>query len=491
MAKAPKAPGQNGATTVNQFISYVTPLLGGVGDGYWRGHVASNLVAPIAALAGEEAARPLLEHVEKRYLAQALARIAEALARNGKADDARRVLAEAVAILERSAPDGEDGTFVWHAVACARHALGDADECDLALAKAEACAKRERGNPTQPWPHLCVACARTGRFDTLLRLLQRLPQEESLSFDHELAARIALSSMVERGDVETFARYFEWLEPHNGYVLLHGILEGVEGALRAGNHEALAQIITRLAGLSYYGSAGGADIVRRIAAAGDVALARRCAGILRERGVDTRRELADALADLGEREESERMHARCAGERTPHPMRTFEAFAPVIRAVNARSPEEARAMLVAAESEARGLDALTSATELGVVGIGWLAVDKAHAETVLRDAADRALTLPKTFGSYQRGEVPKWLGIHAADAGAWATALLLLRKSSSKFTKSNIAKRLCRCYALAGDLEGAWMILCMMPPDSLHLAMSACDLLCERASMPTPYTNYA
>lgn len=491
MAKAPKAPGQNGSITVERFISRVTPLVAGTGDGYWRGHVASNLVAPVAALAGEAAARALLDHVEPRYQAQALARIAESLARHGKGDDARRVLAEAESVLASHPRDGEDGTYVWHALACAHDALGDADACDRALAESEACATRERSNPTQPWPHLAVACAVTRRFDALLRLLERHARSASLAFDDERAARIAVASMVERGDVETFGRYFEWLRPGNGYALSQGVEAGVEGALRAGRGEALAQIVSRLAELSYYGPAGGAVIARRIAIAGDVALALRCAETLRDRAPEMHRDLADVFADLGARDESERLHARCSGARIPHPVKTFERFAPVVRAVNGRSPDEARALLTKAEEEARSLDALGAAKDLGVVGVGWLAVDAGRADVVLRDAAERALTLPKTVSAYERGLVPRLLGVWAADADAWAPALMLLRKSSAKGTRSDIARSLARCYARAGDLEGASMVIAMMPHDPLHMAMCACDLLRERASMTRPYSSYA
>ncbi|MFO0610051.1 MAG: hypothetical protein U0324_43230 [Polyangiales bacterium] len=175
MAKAPKAPKQNGPSDIETVIARVEALAPAMGDGYWRRHVLTHAVGSVARIAGDARARTLLPWLGG-YMplhAQALANLAAGLACRGARDASRAALAEATALL----PDlyGESGTLAWCAAARAQHALGDADACDASLAAAEACARQELSNPTQPWPHLAVARADTGRLDALLAQLRAMP----------------------------------------------------------------------------------------------------------------------------------------------------------------------------------------------------------------------------------------------------------------------------------------------------------------------------
>lgn len=82
-----------------------------------------------------------------------------------------------------------------------------------------------------------------------------------------------------------------------------------------------------------------------------------------------------------------------------------------------------------------------------MVGVGWRVVDEARGDAVLRDAATLAITLPGTVSADERERVSKALGVWAADAGAWEAALLVLRKSTARGARGDIARSLARCFA--------------------------------------------
>jgi hypothetical protein len=491
MAKAPKAPRQNGTSDVETVIARVESAAPTMGDAYWRGHVLIQAVGPIARIAGEARARALLPWLggyEPAY-AQALANLAAGLARRGDAAAARAALAEATPVIERL--DGELGTLAWCAAARARHALGDADACDAALAAAEDCARREKANPTQPWPHLALARADTGRLDALLAQLRALPPTEHISFDLAKAAQRAVAQTVAAGDIEAFARFADRLGAYNGHVLTAGLWDGVAGALGAGRGDALARIVERIAqGRAHYTGDTGAEVARRVAIAGDVPLARRIAELTRDGIPHPSRTLANLFADLGDAGESERLHAQCAGARAPHPDTSLDGLAPVYRATLVRDPEAARAMLTAHESAAQAAQGVEQALRLGAVGLALVATgESGWGEALLTQAATVILATPKSVG-YTRGDAVKHLGGRAADAGCWSPAMTLLRKSTSKYEKQVIARPLARCYARAGDFAGALAVIAMGDFDPLHAAMAWTDLIAEAAGDERPYSSY-
>lgn len=83
MAKAPKAPKQNGPSDIETVIARVEAATPTLGDAYWRGHVLVQTVGSIARIAGDARARALLPWFggDEPTYAQALANIAAGLAR--------------------------------------------------------------------------------------------------------------------------------------------------------------------------------------------------------------------------------------------------------------------------------------------------------------------------------------------------------------------------------------------------------------------------
>lgn len=493
MAKAPKAPGANGKSDVIDVIARLEAALPAVGDGYWRAHVVTRSVGPVARLAGEARARallPLLGEVEV-FQVPALGALGEALARRGDLDAAARALAEAEAPLRSRHIDGEDGTLRWCAVARARHALGDAAACDAALDAARACAKREKSNPTQPWPHLAMALADTARADALLAQLRKLPARESVSFELEKATRRTVARAVAEGDAETFARYLTTLQEHNGFVLSLGLQEGAAGALRAGRTEALASIVARFAAHPSYGGYAGAHVARQAAWHGDVALALRLARAVQQVYPYPCAELGDALGDLGDAAASAQVLAACPSAR-PFPAATLDDLVPHLRTLHARGPEVSRPAFEAQESAAQAGSGLAQAEHLGALGLARVATgEAAYGEALLTQAVTVLLGVSKSAGGYARGELVKQLGVRGAAAGCAAPVLTLLRKSTSKYEKQTIARALAGTYVRAGDFTGALAVAAMAPNDTLHTAMALCDILSEAVGAEAPYAHYA
>lgn len=493
MAKAPKAPGANGSSEVTDVIARLEAVLSAVGDGYWRAHVVIHSAGPVARYTGDARARALLAHLGdvEGSLAQALGELAEGLRRRGDLNDTERAVTEAEALLRSGRIDGEAGTLGWCTVARARHGMGDAAACDAALDAARACAKREKSNPTQPWPHLAMALADTGRADALLAQLRELPVRESLSFDIEKAARRTIARAVAEGDEETFARYLTQLQDHNGYVLAMGLQEGAAEALRAGRSDALTGIVTRFAAHPSYGGSVGAQVARQAAWSGDLALALRLASAVQQRHPYARAELAFAFADLGDAAASAQILAGCASA-PPYPAVTLDELVSHLRTLHARDPEAARGTFATHESAAQGESGLLQVEHLAALGLARVATnERGYGEALLTQAVTVLLAAPKSGGGYARGELVKQIGARAADAGCAAPALTLLRKSTSKYEKQVIAKALARTYARAGDFAGALAVTAMVPNDPLHTAMALCDLISEAAGFSRPYANYA
>jgi len=493
MAKALKAPGANGSSDVTDVIARLESGLAAVGDGYWRAHVVIESVGPVARFTGEARARALFVHLgdEARFRAQALGTLAEGLRRRGDRDDAGRAVAEAEVLLRSGHIDGEAGTLGWCAVARAHHGLGNAAACDAALDAARACAKREKSNPTQPWPHLALALADTGRADALLAQLRKLPVRESLSFDIEKAARRTIARAVAEGDTETFGRYLTQLQDHNGYVLATGLQDGAVEALRAGHTETLTAIVTRFAAHPSYGGSVGALVARQAAWSGDLALALGLALAVHKRHPHACPELAFALADLGDAAASAQILVACTSA-PPHPVATLDALVSYLRTLHARDPEVARAAFETHEAAAQTESGLVQAEHLAALGLARVATHElAYGEALLTQAVTVLLAVSKSGGGYARGALVKHLGARAAEAGCAAPALTLLRKSTSKYEKQDIARALAGTYVRAGDFAGALAVTATVPNDPLHAAMALCDLVSEAAGLPRPYATYA
>jgi len=493
MAKAPKAPGANGPSDVTDVIVRLESVLAAVGDGYWRAHVVRHSLGPIARLTGDGRARLLLAHLGGHavFVAPALGALAEGLARRGDRDDAARAIAEAEAIVRDAGLDGEAATHAWCALARAQHSLGDAAACDRALDAARDCATRERDNPTQPWPHLAMALADTGRAEALRALLGARPPEESLSFDLEKATRRTVARAVSEGDETTFGRYVDLLQAHNGFVLAAALQEGAAGALDAGRTGALTAIVTRFAAHPSYGAYVGAHVARQAAWHGDVALALRLAALVHAHHPHPSPELAYALRDLGDAETAAQMLARCPWAK-PYPAATREELVAHLRTLHAVDPAAAQAAFAAQESVAQAAQGMAQVEHLTALGLARFATrEAAYGRALLTQAVTVLLGVSKAGGGYARGEMVKQLGIRAAEAGHTEAALTLLRKSTSKYEKQVIARPLATAYARAGDFAGALAVTAMAPNDTLHTAMALCDLVAEPAGFARAYTHYA
>ncbi|MEZ4409299.1 MAG: hypothetical protein R3A52_22940 [Polyangiales bacterium] len=166
MAKALKAPGQNGAGTVEDLVSDLVARRTRIVT------VSYFVVAtrPVARLLGDRAARDLIPHTAEypNRVPQCLARIAHGLTLRGDRDAALRALDDARAAMHVA--DGEAGTLAWCDLARALDARGDTAGVDAALDAAAACASREAVHPWQPAPHLARAFKPTYRVERFTAL---------------------------------------------------------------------------------------------------------------------------------------------------------------------------------------------------------------------------------------------------------------------------------------------------------------------------------
>lgn len=126
MAKAPKAPGENGPSDLGALADALDHKILAVGDGYWRGQVLLGSLVAVARGLGDERARAVLARVTiPAWKARGTAHVAEGLALAGHGDTARKALEEAHGQLRHPEVDGEEGTLAWRAAAYACGALGD------------------------------------------------------------------------------------------------------------------------------------------------------------------------------------------------------------------------------------------------------------------------------------------------------------------------------------------------------------------------------
>jgi hypothetical protein len=493
MAKAPKAPGSNGAGSAQTLIDAYLAAADAYahGDGHWTSHVNARSTGPVARLLGDGPARALLPRLAAipGLEAEALGIIAAQLVARGDRAAAEAAAAEAAALLARDGVDGERGTIAWGSVARARHALGDEAGVDAALDAADACARRERDNPTQPWPHLALALADTGRTAKATALFRQVGRN-NISFDTERAAERALAAALAAGDADALGALHEVLGRDKLYTFVTGVRLGADAAAAAGHGAVFARVLDLMKGGSYVTYVG-ATLSLAAAGAGDLALARAVAERARDQDEHFEAPLVDAFAALGDDAEAARLAALLPDGRRD-PRSNAEALAAVLRLLRARDPAAAQARVAAAEAAAQAhsdQDQFVAQGELGLAQA--LAGDEAAGAARMLAAVAGADALPRTNQGWARNYSLQLLGTRYAELGRWAEGLAALKKCSAKHGKVAIVGRLANAYARAGDAPGAAMMLAYVPAATLKRMMCACDALHALIGAPTPYVNYS
>lgn len=490
MAKAPKAPGHNGpGTTETLFDEFTTRMAALDRSGYWRAKVAAAASGPVAQLLGAEAARSLLPELKAATHAdtQALGLIAAGLARRGDEDAAREARAEAISNIKHRGVDGELGTLAWCAVARASAALTEDAEVDHALDGAEACARRETSNPTQPWPHWMLALAEHGRHERLAAALAKTPAT-NISSDIERAAVEGVARAAARCDAGMFERFGETLRAGHGHLLHEGVVRGAEEALREGRGRALFNVLGGFEAAGTYSADAGARVALLAADGGDLALGRELATFAGERAKHPSWVLANVFDALGDADAAERLWAQL-GLRERWPLGFHELQRP-LRVVRARDSEAARAFAQRYIELARGRQGRDVWEALGEVGVALVkAGEEAPGRALLDEAVAGAEAIKQADQGWSRNYTLQTLGARLADAGEWAPSLAALRKCTSKHFKPNIASHLANAYARAGDPAGVVLALSYAPAAELKGLMAVCDALHITAGQAPLFTN--
>lgn len=488
MASPLKAPGKNGSATDRDLVQALDRALAAVGDGYWRAQTAMRAAAPVTVLLGEEAGRALRAHLgdPEPWHAELLAGVAWGQALRGEPEAARRTLAELAPLAKKAR--GEAGTCVECAAARAHHALGDLADCDAALDRAERFARAEKQNPTQPWPILALARAQCGRLDALLAQLAPRARVESLSFDDERAASLAVEQVTAAGDRAAFARWQEALHERNDHIVSQGLVAGAPKALAAGRGEALHDLAVAFARNESYGAFAGAGVVSAMMRAGQLPLARRTLAAVQAAHPHPRAAVADAWEDLGDAEASAAVRGLAVDGGGEHPALEPTTLAGVVQAVHGRDPAAAADLLGRCAARAQAAHGIDAASAWAALSDAALAVSDPRAEGWIAAALAAVEAAPR--GDYRRRTVVETFARALADRDRWEPALALLRKSTSKYEKQTMAKSLARAWLRAGDVAGALRVLDMGKYERHALAMRLCDLLHARVGMERPFENY-
>ncbi|MFO0606215.1 MAG: hypothetical protein U0324_23780 [Polyangiales bacterium] len=490
MAKPPKAPGANGpgtaATVFDELTSRVEALSG---SSHWCSTVLAVTAGAVAELLGEAAARSLLPMTLHATHAETRAKglLAAGLARRGEAGAAAAARAEAVADIGRHDVDGEAGTVAWCAVARASAALGDQDGVARALDEAEACAERDRINPTQPWSHWMLALAEHGRLDRLAAALAARPTFD-IAFDIEKAATRGVALATAAGDLAAIGRFREALRGAHPHVLYAGALRGGEDAIRAGRGATLHETLKWLADTGH-AAAAAARLALVAAEVGDAALARALLG--RVAGVEERgsNDVANAYEVLGDGAAAAAERARIAGgELRPF---AFDELARPLRVWRARDAAGAQALAAAQEALARTLPGRDGWEALADVGLARVAAGDAAGAALVDEAVAGADALPKTDQGWTRNFALQKIGNSAADGDAWAPSFAALRKCTSKHYKPQVASRLASLYARAGDPAGVRAVLAHVPATELKGLMAGSDALHVLAGREPPWVEHS
>jgi len=523
MPKLPKAPGANGSLTTPDLISMTLGAADALQSGwsYHKAEVMAGVLVPLVRLGGEEHAPDFLAHARgcAWHEARGRALLGAGRAAAGDRAGAQAAVRQAEALINKHALDGEVATIAWGAVAVAHHACGDEAAADASLDEADKAARREKFNPSQPWPYLARALADTGRLDRLLALV-RATRPIYISFAFEDAVRDAVALAAERGDWEVLDGFIQVLHKEKGYVLASGLEQATPALLRAGKGDALPRVLS-LFKVSSYADRVGISMGLRAIEAGQVELARGLAVYVRDEVSNSPAEVAEVFMALGDEAEAKRLlEAQTIDQWRARAMARVAArmgdVALVMQYVDAIGlHDEARGSTLAEGVELVGrrgdaglkeamMDAVLSdiarmpeparAQALARVGRALLGLGEAERAAKLFDealAVADGISRPKSDQGWTRNNCLQTLGHMWAEADVWSHGLQALKKCTSKHFKPGIATRLSYSYARQGDLAGARVLLSHVPGNHIKSVMSACDLLYLLAGMPTPYTSHS
>lgn len=480
MAKAPKAPGKNGASTLDSLVAAFADRVPTLTDGHWRGEVVSATLAPIAKWAGADRAKPLLEglRAEPYWHARGAFSLARGLALAGHAT-ARRALEEARVVAVDPEIQGQHGTLVWIEAARAFHALGAQDECDRALDEALACAHREQQYPTQPRPWLAVGYARTGRIERLIAdLRERLP-DQRLSFDDDNALRIAIERSVTEGDVALFSRLVDLFGASNGCSLAEALARSAVSAASGGHRDALVAICLDFCRVKSYASDAATRVAYALAEAGELDVARRIIEATR-----------DACGGDGAG------HARFLSmlER-PFAGVIADPQAPVSVALFriGHRVDPSAALALADAREAQDRPAAEAGDWAAIERLGTLAVAlgaagfEARADALSAFVVDASQALSNT----SRSIALKSLALLATEHSLGESAFGAFKKISSKPMKAEVCKPLSLLYVRKGDFVGASMILALGESRQIWQLMRHSDAIAQAAGTERTFSNHS
>lgn len=480
MAKTPKAPGKNGASTPAALIDAFALLVPSNTDPHWRSEVVNAAIVPIAKLAGETRARQLLVWFKDMpyWNVRALFSLAHGLALAGDKVGAKKAIDEAESRFTDAGIEGQFGTLAWIDAAYAFYALGQQGECDRALDAALSYAKREQNHPTQPRPWLAVALARTGRANKVLAdLRERLPNQR-LSFDDDRSLKLVTEWAVSRGDAALFAKIDAEQTATNGYTVAEGLADGALGAAKGGHGDALVEMCAVFAKDRPYGPRTMSRIAWALAAEGHIALGAKI----------VERTRAACSADIAGHDHFSAFISRPIedGSALSDGVSFLTPFrvAHRIDAGAALSEAERRAAKLV---EASAGNDRSSIENLGLLGVALCAVGETErGGALVTKAIEAAQSLDNMWKSYAL----KTIALAACGFDLGEHAFAAFKKITSKPNKVEVVRALSLVYVRQGDFTGASMTIMMGEPRASSLMMRHTDALCVAAAVPTVFSNY-
>lgn len=456
-----------------------------VTDSGWRAQVLVGSLTAATMLVGAAKVRPWLDTLAKdpaRH-AEGLGRVAEGLARAGHDAEARAAIADCREAQKRAGLNGEAGTLVALAQAFAYDALGDAQAVEAALAEAEAYARREKHNPRQPWSHLVRGYARLGRDAALAAHFKSL-NDRHLSFEDADAAQAVVAGAVKRGDVAGYKAWRARLDVFSGYETHEALKGSALAAVKAGHGEALFAILSDFADHPSYSDYVADAVCLTLAGEGHLPLARRILEAMTAqapRPSEILKSLQRMLAAPGAARGAQEGALSGSGE----------SFIRAFRARHAVDPTHTLALASQREAALRaGLSTPSAepAQDLVALGAGLAQVGEAARGVALIDEAVQHLAALK---GGEKSTGLRFVGPLLTGHGFDAQALFVLRKMSTKFHRTELAKLLSLNYVSAKDFVGAVAVVGLGEDRPLSQAMRLSDALSHAAGQHRWFKNFA
>lgn len=492
MAKAPKAPGKNGASTPDVIFKALDAKVQAVGDDYWRARVQLGAMVAAAKLFGAQQVEAWLGALGElpSWRAEALAKIAEGTALRGATAASDGAVTACREALKHPEVDGENGTLAWCALACAMRCRGDEGGVDEALKEALTCARRDKVNPTQPWPHLVLAYRRLERDAALLAHYAGVGGSH-LSFEDATSAQAVVSRAVERGDVAGYLKWRAALERFGGYDIYEALRRSALTAAKAGHGEALLEMMRDFAGHGSYGDYTASEVCTVLAGSGFLPLARRIVSATQERFPRESPRLTTLAHELGSGDDLAAQRTWFRETEATHPAGLGEHFVQAFRARYAVDRESALRLADLREHNLRaelGSPTATTGQALASLGVALASVGENPRGVAL---VDEAVKVCADLKGKDKSSSLEFVGSMLTPYGLDEQALTVLRKMTSKYHRTTLSKLLSLRYVRAGDHLGAVMVVGFGDERPLSQAMRLADALAEAAGVRREFENYA